>query len=274
MTSRSTHGGYGSNESLDRLSTQEDNSPENLTPDGRDLVGFVGDSLAILWKDWSKDMKLNLLDASQFRYSLSGECPHCNLPTVFVRVTDPYRQDIDRDHVRLTAVMECQGCKHHILSTVLTNYDQSRWEYLIHYPLGSPNDSVDKHVPPSIAADFSEALRCFWAKSYKATVAMCRRCVEASCKDKKAKGGNLKERIDDLAKHGVITDPLRRMAHRVRLTANEELHGAPDDLDTFTEPEAAAIVKCVREYFHHVYVMPALLDAYDEPQGEAAKKES
>src|SRR5262245_5979031 len=130
--------------SVDTVSLAGDNAPENISSEGRDLFGFLGDSLTILWKDWSMSMKLNLLDPSQFRYSLSGECPHCNLPTVFVRVTDSYRKDIDREHVRLTAVMECQGCQHHILSTVLTNYDQSRWEYLIHYPMGAPNDSVDK----------------------------------------------------------------------------------------------------------------------------------
>jgi hypothetical protein len=169
--------------------------------------------------------------------------------------------------------MRCQGCYKFILGLAEFSGGNAPPIHLEHYPLGWPDASVDKHVPPSIAADFSEALRCLWVKSYKATVAMCRRSVEASCKEKKANGKNLKERIENLAAQGLITDPLRKMAHRVRLTANEELHGAPDDLDTFTEPEAEAIVKFVREYFHHVYVMPALLDSYNEPQGEAAAAE-
>lgn len=38
--------------------------------------------------------------------------------------------------------------------------------------------------------------------------------------------------------------------------ANEELQGKPDDLDTFTEPEAEGMAALVREYCHHVYVLP------------------
>lgn len=108
-------------------------------------------------------------------------------------------------------------------------------------------------------------------KAYKATVAMCRRSVEASCEDLGAKGKNLKEQIDDLATKGKITEPLKEMAHKVRLTANRELHGKSDDLDAFSETDASGIVAFVREYFHHVYVMPALLVSYGQPQpqGEA-----
>ena len=110
-----------------------------------------------------------------------------------------------------------------------------------------------------------------WVGSPKAAVAMCRRSVQASCDALGAKGKNLKEQIDDLATKQIITDPLRKMAHRVRLTANRELHASTDDLETFKEPEATAIIKVMREYFHHVYVMPALLND-DEPGAQAASE--
>jgi len=42
-------------------------------------------------------------------------------------------------------------------------------------------------------------------------------------------------------------------------------------LETFKEPEAAAIIKVMTEYFHHVYVMPALLND-DEPGAQAASE--
>lgn len=240
-----------------------DIAPGNFNQDGRDLIVLLGSSLAVLWRDWPRDMKLNLLNASEFRYSFSGECPHCNERSVFTRTTDPHRRELEYQVFQLTAAMECQGCQGYILGIVIVSRDQ--WEYLIHYPLGTPDDSVSPAVPTSIAADFSEALRCFFIRSYKACVAMCRRSVEASCTDLGAKGKNLKERIDYLATTGRITEPLKDMAHKVRLTANEELHGKPDDLDAFTEPEAAGIVEFVREYFHHVYVMPEKLANYGKP---------
>ncbi|MDQ2919994.1 MAG: DUF4145 domain-containing protein [Acidobacteriota bacterium] len=177
------------------------------------------------------------------------------------------------------AIMQCQGCQKFILG-IIERPREGEWKYYHHYPLGMPDDSVAKEVSaadPGIALDFSEALRCLWIKSYKAAVAMCRRSVEASCKQQGAKGKDLQKKIDDLAAQGKITEPLRQMAHAVRLTANRHLHGKKnpaelgdieageipaDDLDTFNEDDAKAMIAFTKEYFHHVYVMPALLEAY------------
>ncbi len=259
---------YGSSQNVDTFSVKGDNAPENLIPDGRSLIQFLCDSLAILWKDWSRDMRVNVLDADSSRFSLRGKCPHCAENSVFILVTNVNLDAIGGSQYRVTGAMQCQGCDKYILGMVLRQ--NGPWNYIEHYPIGTPDASVNEHVPPNIASDFSEALRCLWIGSYKATVAMCRRSVEASCHERGAVGANLYARIDDLAGKGIITDPLRRMAHRVRLAANQELHGEPDDLNTFGEPDAKAMTDFVREYFHHVYVMPALLEAFDNPQGEAA----
>jgi len=93
--------------------------------------------------------------------------------------------------------------------------------------------------------------------------------VQSSCDDLGAEGKNLFKQIDDLAKKGIITEPLRQLAHKVRLVANEQLHGKHDDLGTILEKDAVSIIAFTQEYFHHVYVMPALLKAYDEPDTQA-----
>jgi hypothetical protein len=95
---------------------------------------------------------------------------------------------------------------------------------------------------------------------------MCRRAVQSSCDDLKAEGRDLYNQIDDLAKKGIITEPLRQLAHKVRLVANKELHAKHDDLETIQERDAESVIAFTQEYFHHVYVMPALLKAYDEPE--------
>jgi Domain of unknown function (DUF4145) len=235
--------------------------------DAPGLLEFLCRPLTILWKDWPKHMDVTLLEMKGSRFSLSGLCPHCNGRSVFNCVTNTFIRDIPgRRGYEWAAAMQCPGCLRYVLGVVEAAGNPPRLSYQAHYPLGAPDDSVDESVPASIASDFSEALRCLWVKSYKAAVAMCRRAVEVSCADLKASGKNLKEKIDDLANKGIITEPLKQMAHRVRLTANEKLHGKDDDLDAFTEQDAEAIVKCVREYFHHVYVMPALLRDYEQRQ--------
>lgn len=213
-------------------------------------------------------MKLNLLPGNN-AFSFSGECPHCGDSSVFIQVAGFSEVNNLSGMYLHCSAMRCQGCQNFILG-LAENAGGQYPQYLKHYPLGKPDDSVAKEVPAAIASEFSEALRCLWVRSYKATVAMCRRAVQASCDDLKADGKDLFTQIDDLKTKGVITDPLKRMAHRVRLSANQELHGKSDDLATFNETDAKAMVSFVREYFHHVYVMPALLDVYENQQAVAA----
>lgn len=164
----------------------------------------------------------------------------------------------------LCAAMQCQGCREFILG-IVRRAGNDLFKYQAHFPLGTPDDSVNENVPSNIGLDFSEALRCFWVKAFRASVAMCRRALQSSCDDLQAKGKNLYQQIDDLASKGIITEPLKQLAHQVRLTANKELHES-DGLGAIGEADAEAIIAFTREYFHHVYVMPALLKAYESPQ--------
>lgn len=174
-------------------------------------------------------MKLTELETESGKFSLRGTCPHCQQGSVFIQVTTIHAEQFSQWQQKLAVGMQCQGCLEHILAVALKTRSHSGQPttlgYLQHYPLRKPQDSVDPSVPKDIAEDFAEAMRCFWVKSYKASIAMCRRSVEASCKQLGAKGKNLNAKIDDLFAQGKITESLKRMAHRVRLTANEKLHG-------------------------------------------------
>ncbi|MDT5061542.1 MAG: hypothetical protein QOH63_2001 [Acidobacteriota bacterium] len=245
------------NNSLDEVCERGDNALENISPDEYDLIRLLCGSLAILWKDWPRDMKVSVLDSSNFLFSLVGECPHCRSNSVFIRVAQHHAVAVDSYQWMVYTMMQCQGCQQFILGIVFRHRED--WRYVEHYPLGTPDDSVHEKVPTPIAEDFSESKRCLWVKAYRASVAMCRRAVQSSCDDLGAQGGNLFQQIDDLAKKGIITEPLRQLAHKVRLVANKELHAKHDDLGTIKERDAKSIIAFTQEYFHHVYVMPALL---------------
>lgn len=263
---------------VDTLSDAVDNAGQSHTPD--DLITLLCRSLAVLWKDWPKQMKLTELEAPSGKFSLSGTCPHCQQGTVFIQVTNVFQDKVGQWEYRLAVGMQCQGCLDCVLAIALKTAHPNhttKLTYLAHYPVGKPNDSVDTNVPEDIAEDFAEAMRCLWIKSYKAAVAMCRRSVEAACHDLGATGGNLYQKIENLASKGVITDPMRRMAHRVRLTGNENLHGKDkasesqfdaDDLAGMKERDAIAMITFTKEFFHHVYAIQALLKQYENPEGE------
>ena len=142
------------------------------------------------------------------------------------------------------------------------------------YPSGKPNENLEEGIPDSIALDFKEALRCRWVNAFKATVTMCRRAIQASCLEKKANPKKkLTEQIDEVAKNGLITEPLRLFAHEVRLEGNDGAHPDPDGLNNVTENDADAIIAFTREDLHHVYVMPQML-AKRKPGSAAASAPS
>jgi hypothetical protein len=236
-------------------------------------------------------MEATLLDLGKRRFSLSGTCPHCRKGSVFVFVSNPHQEHISQSNEnRYCVAMQCQGCRKYILGIVRmghSNRQPNGWVvYETHYPIGKPNDDVDAEIPETIANDFKEALRCVWLDCYKATVTMCRRAVQAACLDLKAGGRDLYQQIEDLAAKHKITEPLRLMAHAVRLEGNKGAHpldgegaGKPrqdapviegqadpdptnDGLEGTSKEDAEAVIAFTKEFFHHVYVMPDKLKKY------------
>lgn len=253
---------------------------EKLRSDGNSTAGSgsvrrFAMSAAIPWKGWPRDMKAMMLRGSidrpeDVQFTLSGQCPHCHNGTVFTMVTTPH---IDIEHnlagdsrtYKAWAVMTCPRCKEYILGAVHFPAGNRECWYLEHWPLDTPNTFVDPRVPRHIAADFKEALRCFAVRAYKATAVMCGRALEAACLEKGAHStDDIGEQIDWLASAGKITEPLRRVAHTIKLASNRGAH-PPDggETESLNESEAEALIELAREVLHHVYVVPARLEALD-----------
>ena len=201
-----------------------------------------------------------------------GECPHCSDRSYMRPVGGPYLEA--NPHQRgneIANAAQCESCKEFVLVVGDRNQTGNQVPYTLVnvYPLGKPDDRVPEAVPQVIAADFKEALRCHWIQAYKATVGMCRRAVQATALEKKASAKKtLVDQIDELAAKGIITEPLKRMAHEVRLTGNVGAHPDEDGLKDVTEQDASDVVEFTREVFHHVYVMPAKLEARKKKEGQ------
>jgi Domain of unknown function (DUF4145) len=219
-----------------------------------------------LWKDWPKDMIATGHDNST-RFSLNGECPHCRRFAVFTQVGSPVTDGMEGLSFRIVCIMKCPGCFGYILAFATHLPNGFEYEYEKHYPLGMPDERLDKSIPKDVAEDFQEAIRCQWAKSYRACVVMCRRALQTSVLALKAQGDTLVKQIDSLAANGVITTPLKEFAHEIRLTGNAGAHS--DWLQDIKESDAESIMEFTREYLDHVYIMPAKLQerrAKTQPQ--------
>jgi hypothetical protein len=205
------------------------------------------------------------------RVSGRGICPHCSITSVFQSVGTPHKEvrranTTAQEHF-IAQVGQCAACADFVLILGLRRgaaggpYGLRSIE-----PLGKPKDTVNPAVPPLIAADMAEAIRCEWIKAYKAAVAMCRRAVQAAALDRGATPNKkLVAQIDELATKQVITVSLKEMAHEVRLTGNDGAHPGEDGLNDVTPEDAKDIIQFTEELFHHVYVMPAKLKARQTP---------
>jgi hypothetical protein len=229
------------------------------------LMQFLCPHLSALWRDWPKDMECTVL-SQQDQFSLSGVCPHCVKPSVFTMVTTAYQSlemRGDGSEVMLYAVLRCSGCLKFILGSVSKR--TMPWKYCVHYPLGKPDDDTEEGVPPHVAEDFKEALRCRFVNAHNAVVEMCRRALQACCFDKGAPDVSLYDQIEWLAAKGLITGNLKRVAHTIRLGGNLGAH-PPENPETekkITEQDAEAVVEFTHQLFHDVYVMPFRLEKFD-----------
>src|SRR5262245_28292034 len=86
-------------------------------------------------------------------------------------------------------------------------------------------------VPTSVARAYSTAARAFVVGLYEPCVIMCRKCIEALCRELGATKGNLKERLVALLDAGQIDQKLLAWADELRLIGNDAAH----DLDIVIE---------------------------------------
>jgi len=228
----------------------------------QDLVNLLQATTALLWSGWSNDMQLSSYE--QHGFVINGECPHCRKQAAFVTVTDTFEERKGNYPDRMIAAARCIACNEFILAIIRhkeVRPGNFQWVYDAHYPLGLPHDDVASEIPDTIKPDFQEALRCRWVRAFNATVEMCRRALEASCIEQGAASDLvLSKMIDWVHSQGKITTPLKDMAHKIKLGGNRGAH--PSDR-TLTAEDADAVIEFTREYFHHVYVMPAKMAKHD-----------
>ena len=86
-------------------------------------------------------------------------------------------------------------------------------------------------VPTSVARAYSTAARAFVVGLYEPCVIMCRKCIEALCRELGTTKGNLKERLVALRDAGQIDQKLLAWADELRLIGNDAAH----DLDIVIE---------------------------------------
>lgn len=106
-------------------------------------------------------------------------------------------------------------------------------EHDVLYP--RDRDVLPEHVPASVRRAFETALSSFRAGLYEPCAIMCRKSLEALCRELGAIKGSLAAKITDLSDSGRIDRRLAEWAHELRLVGNDAAH----DLDVLVSKDDA-----------------------------------
>jgi len=95
-------------------------------------------------------------------------------------------------------------------------------EHEVLYP--RERDVLPEHVPPPIRRAFESALSCFRAGAYEPCAIMCRKSLEALCRELGQSDGTLAQRLSQLSESGRIDQRLASWANELRLVGNDAAH--------------------------------------------------
>jgi hypothetical protein len=200
----------------------------------------------------------------QCSFSMSGTCPHCDRGSVFTALTRPPHNEVllGAQGTKSWSLMQCPGCLKFIVGGVHRDHT-GKCDLIAHYPIGKPaDDDVSEHIPPGIATDLREALRCRRVEAMNATAEMCRRAIQQSCISLGAPAGLLTPQIDWVHKNGTITTQLKDVAHVIRLGGNRGAHASESEAP-LTEYEVDGLLEFTKHFMDIVYVIPAKLSRFD-----------
>lgn len=115
-------------------------------------------------------------------------------------------------------------------------------------------------LPQPVLRAFEQAVRSFSSSSFDACALMCRRALEALCKELEAGSGTLQAKLDTLSKRGTIDARLASWAHGVRAVGNEAAHNTDAELSKDDARDALDFTEAILTY---VYVLGRRFEAFE-----------
>jgi hypothetical protein len=107
-------------------------------------------------------------------------------------------------------------------------------------------------LPPQITSIYNETHSALCNELPVLAGAGIRALIEVVCKDKSASGSDLKERIDNLATMGVLTENGAKFLHSLRIMGNKAVH----EVKPHGEEELSIAFDVVEHLLQEVYLLP------------------
>lgn len=147
------------------------------------------------------------------------ECPYCIANTQFNELNKDICDQTDDFHI----TYQCAKCRGIILSVWSVSINRTPSNLKVYYKLigdFKPQVNLDKIENEYVKKDFKEAIECYNNGFYNACMVMTRRAIHQEMDYKKAKGGNLYEKINSV----ITSDKLRQLLNKVKNFGNAGAH--------------------------------------------------
>lgn len=196
------------------------------------------------------------------------KCPNCRFNSHFKPLTHVYTPD-----EKAWIIQECDNCKELILTifrstNTVSSSHNGKYVLVLEsspvdiFPLFRP--IPDDSIPSSVADDYSQAILCFSAGAFDASVVMSRRAIETTAI---LLGANPTDRLVDkirfLETKG-LEKSLVELASEIRLFGNvPAAHPDKHDLLRKVKPEESKIILDFLEAFlESLYIRPAKIQKF------------
>jgi Domain of unknown function (DUF4145) len=189
---------------------------------------------------------------------ICGNSTRHNIKYSFLSITSIESSIID---LALYGIVQCRGCRR--LSFLLESLDIDVYyddQIASYKSIVFPNRVLGKtmlkwrvYVPKSVRSIYEETYRALGNEQLILAGIGLRALVEAVCKEKKVKGKNLKEKIDDLVIKSILTKTGADVLQSIRHIGNYSAH----EVEANSLEELLMALDVVEHVLNEVYIIPA-----------------
>lgn len=200
-------------------------------------------------------------------------CIKCSGRTNHEVVVSVYQSGYDSDYdvhwIHDYQIIKCKGCKtlsYREISSTSEDYAQigeDEWELqererLFPSRIEGRKDLGDDaiHLPPDLFRIYRETAQALINESPVLAGIGLRAIVETVCKEKKASGKDLYEKINDMASKHVLTPSGAEILHKVRTLGNKAAH----EVAPHTFRQLSRAMDVVEHMLRDVYIIPKLIE--------------
>ena len=185
---------------------------------------------------------------------VSVRCPACKRQGTFDPLTNVHDLFLQEAPQTTLGQRKCPNpeCRAHLFFAIQDG------KVVVSYP---PQliDFDPVNLPDSVRGTLEEAIQCHAQHCFIAAAIMVRKTLEELCFDRKATGGNLKERIRDLGTKIVLPKDLLDGLDDLRLLGNDAAHIESQEFNKVGQEEVEIGLELAKEVLKAVYQYSALL---------------